>query len=175
MFFLQQQNTGDRAKQEGGNGTQMVLSNADKNKSMMYRLRKDISGLDLPPEVTIEFSKTEEDSDDLQNFRVSITGTEDSYWNGATYWFTFKIPENYPYEPPVVHCQTKIWHPNIDLEGNVCLNILRKDWKPVLSINHVIFGLETLFLSPNPNDPLNKGKGLSPAIYIQLISFFPLQ
>ena len=88
---------------------------------------------------------------------MTINVTEDSFWEGGRYLFTFKIPENYPYEPPVVHCDTKIWHPNIDLEGNVCLNILRKDWKPVLSINHVIFGLETLFISPNPTDPLNKG------------------
>ena len=82
---------------------------------------------------------------------------EDSYWHGGEYPFTFDVPESFPYEPPIVTCLTKIWHPNINLDGNVCLNILRKDWKPVLSINHIIFGLETLFLSPNPTDPLNKG------------------
>ena len=51
--------------------------------------------------------------------------------------------------PPV--CNTdkpwgQVYHPNIDLEGNVCLNILREDWKPVLSINSVIYGLQFLFL-----------------------------
>ena len=40
----------------------------------------------------------------------------------------------------------QVYHPNIDLEGNVCLNILREDWKPVLSINSVIYGLHYLFL-----------------------------
>jgi len=40
----------------------------------------------------------------------------------------------------------QVYHPNIDLEGNVCLNILREDWKPVLSINSVIYGLQFLFL-----------------------------
>jgi len=49
-----------------------------------------------------------------------------------------------------------VYHPNIDLEGNVCLNILREDWKPVLSISSVLFGLQYLFLDPNPDDPLNK-------------------
>jgi ubiquitin-conjugating enzyme E2 M len=42
------------------------------------------------------------------------------------------------------------------LQGNVCLNILRADWKPVLGINTVILGLIFLFIEPNPNDPLNK-------------------
>ena len=41
---------------------------------------------------------------------------------------------------------SQVYHPNIDLEGNVCLNILREDWKPVLSINSVIYGLQYLFL-----------------------------
>lgn len=60
-----------------------------------------------------------------------------------------------PHLPPKVTCQTKIYHPNINLEGNVCLNILREDWKPVLDINAVIYGLIYLFYEPNPDDPLN--------------------
>jgi len=50
----------------------------------------------------------------------------------------------------------QVYHPNIDLDGNVCLNILREDWKPVLTINAIVYGLQYLFLEPNPDDPLNK-------------------
>ena len=90
------------------------------------------------------------------------------FWKGATYHFTFSVPALYPHEPPKVHCDTRIFHPNINLEGNVCLNILRQDWKPVLDINAVIYGtffivfpeaatgLIYLFYEPNPDDPLNK-------------------
>lgn len=46
----------------------------------------------------------------------------------------------------------------MDLEGNVCLNILREDWKPVLNLNSVMVGLQYLFLEPNADDPLNKGE-----------------
>ena len=42
------------------------------------------------------------------------------------------------------------------MQGKVCLNILRKDWKPVLTMNIVILGLMFLFFEPEPDDPLNK-------------------
>ncbi len=44
--------------------------------------------------------------------------------------------------------------------GNVCLNILREDWKPVLNLNSVMVGLQYLFLEPNADDPLNKGTSM---------------
>ena len=56
----------------------------------------------------------------------------------------------------LTHPTLQVYHPNIDLEGNVCLNILREDWKPVLSVSSIIYGLQYLFLDPNPDDPLNK-------------------
>lgn len=51
----------------------------------------------------------------------------------------------------------KIFHPNIEVNGAVCLNILREDWNPVLSLNSVIIGLQLLFTEPSIDDPLNKG------------------
>ena len=50
----------------------------------------------------------------------------------------------------------QVYHPNLDLEGNVCLNILREEWKPILSVSAVVYGLQFLFLEPNADDPLNK-------------------
>ena len=61
---------------------------------------------------------------------------------------------------------TQIYHPNVDLEGNVCLNILREDWKPVLNLNSVMVGLQYLFLEPNADDPLNKGLTCFALIFI---------
>jgi ubiquitin-conjugating enzyme E2 M len=90
----------------------------------------------------------------LSNFDVVIC-PDSGYWKSATYHFSFVIPPHYPHSPPKVECQTKIYHPNIDLQGKVCLNILREDWKPVLDINSVIYGLIYLFYEPNPDDPLN--------------------
>lgn len=86
---------------------------------------------------------------------MNLTNERDSIWCGGRFSFTVKVPTEYPYKAPVVHCDTPVYHPNIDTEGNVCLNILRADWKPVLDIGNVIMGLIFLFLEPNPKDPLN--------------------
>ena len=76
-------------------------------------------------------------------------------WKGGKYKFTVEVPESYPMAPPKCHCDTQIYHPNIDTSGAVCLNILRADWKPVLNVYTVITGLHYLFIDPNPNDPLH--------------------
>jgi len=70
-------------------------------------------------------------------------------YKGGSFNFTFAINSNFPHEPPKVKCTQKIYHPNIDLDGNVCLNILREDWKPVLNLNAVIVGLQVVNSLPN--------------------------
>ncbi|KAF5023976.1 hypothetical protein F66182_3962 [Fusarium sp. NRRL 66182] len=95
------------------------------------------------------------DPDDILNFVLTIDPDEGMY-RGSRFTFDFTINQNFPHEPPKVRCREKIYHPNIDLEGKVCLNILREDWKPVLNLNAVIVGLQFLFLEPNASDPLNK-------------------
>ena len=68
------------------------------------------------------------------------------FYKGGKFLFSFKIGASYPHEPPKVKCETHVYHPNIDLDGNVCLNILREDWKPVLTVNAIVYGLQYLFL-----------------------------
>ena len=114
--------------------------------------RTDISELALPRTMSIAFPNGK---DDLLNFVISIKPDE-GFYRGGTFDFAFAVPAMYPHEPPKVRCEQKVYHPNIDLDGNVCLNILREDWKPVLTISSVLFGLSLLFSEPNPDDPLNK-------------------
>ncbi|TPX31403.1 hypothetical protein SmJEL517_g05243 [Synchytrium microbalum] len=116
------------------------------------RLTTDMNEMkSLPKTMKLEFT----DPDDLFNFNFYIYPDE-GFYKGGKFKFTFKFNTNYPHEPPKVLCAQKIYHPNIDLEGNVCLNILREDWKPVLNINSITVGLQYLFLEPNADDPLNK-------------------
>lgn len=116
------------------------------------RLHSDISELNLPKNIKISFPNGK---DDLMNFEIVIRPDE-GYYQGGSFLFTFKVSSLYPHDAPKVKCKTKIYHPNIDLEGNVCLNILREDWKPVLNINTIIYGLYHLFTQPNHEDPLNQ-------------------
>ncbi|RDA91321.1 hypothetical protein CP533_1570 [Ophiocordyceps camponoti-saundersi (nom. inval.)] len=115
------------------------------------RVQKDLSELSLGTTMKTDFP----DADDILNFVLTIEPDEGMY-RGGRFTFDFAINQNFPHEPPKVRCKQVIYHPNIDLEGKVCLNILREDWKPVLNLNAVIVGLQFLFLEPNASDPLNK-------------------
>jgi len=115
------------------------------------RVQKDLSELSLGDTMHTEFPNP----DDILNFTLTIEPDEGMY-KGGVFHFSFAINQNFPHDPPKVKCMEKIYHPNIDLEGNVCLNILREDWKPVLNLNAIIVGLQFLFLEPNASDPLNK-------------------
>lgn len=116
------------------------------------RLQKDLAELSLPSNITINFPDGKEK---LMHFEITIRPDEGIY-KGGKFVFDFTIPTGYPHDVPKVLCKTKVYHPNIDLEGKICLNILREDWKPVLSVSSVVYGLQFLFLDPNPEDPLNK-------------------
>ena len=91
----------------------------------------------------------------LVNLDIDFKNERDSIWHGGKYNFSITFAPDYPYKAPIAHCNTPVYHPNIDTQGAVCLNILRADWKPVLDLGNVIDGLIFLFLEPNPNDPLN--------------------
>ena len=116
------------------------------------RLQKELTELDCPSHAKVDFGT----DGNIMSFHMTVDLTrEDSIWKGGRYKFSIVVPATYPHDPPKCMCVTQIYHPNIDLQGNVCLNILRGDWKPVLGINAVILGLIFLFIEPNDLDPLN--------------------
>uniref|UniRef100_A0A8N4I9M1 Ubiquitin-conjugating enzyme E2 36 n=1 Tax=Elaeis guineensis var. tenera TaxID=51953 RepID=A0A8N4I9M1_ELAGV len=50
---------------------------------------------------------------------------------------------------------TKIYHPNIDKLGRICLDILKDKWSPALQIRTVLLSIQALLSAPNPDDPLS--------------------
>jgi ubiquitin-conjugating enzyme E2 N len=65
------------------------------------------------------------------------------------------LPEEYPMTPPKVRFLTKIYHPNVDKLGRICLDILKDKWSPALQIRTVLISIQALMSAPNPDDPLN--------------------
>ncbi|VYS52759.1 unnamed protein product [Arabidopsis thaliana] len=141
----------EKQREESQSNNGRGASTVKKQSAGELRLHKDISELNLPKSCKISFPNGK---NDLMNFEVTIKPDEGYYLSG-NFVFSFQVSNMYPHEAPKVKCKTKVYHPNIDLEGNVCLNILREDWKPVLNINTVIYGLFHLFTEPNYEDPLN--------------------
>jgi ubiquitin-conjugating enzyme E2 M len=95
------------------------------------------------------------DRNNLQDFFVRLQPAN-GIWRGGKFDFRFTIPDDFPFERPTVKCETRVWHPNIEETGAVCLNILRDNYTPVTSICHLIVGLQFLFTEPNPESPLNE-------------------
>lgn len=69
---------------------------------------------------------------------------------------TFASPPHPTHPPPQVRFLTKIYHPNIDKLGRICLDILKDKWSPALQIRTVLLSIQALLSSPNPDDPLDE-------------------
>jgi len=82
-----------------------------------------------------------------------IFGPSDSPYEGGVFKLTIEFPEDYPFRPPHVRFVTRVYHPNINASGSICLDILKDKWSPALSISKVLLSIESLLTDPNPDDP----------------------
>ncbi|KAJ9125817.1 Ubiquitin-conjugating enzyme E2 35 [Naganishia onofrii] len=90
----------------------------------------------------------------LRYFDVKINGPGGSPYEGGVFKAELFLPEDYPMAPPKVRFLTKIYHPNIDKLGRICLDILKNKWSPALQIRTVLLSIQALLGAPNPDDPL---------------------
>lgn len=94
------------------------------------------------------------------DFNVLLKGPVDTPYFGAKFLLNIKCTEIYPFEPPKIKFITKIFHPNINYEGSIWLNILSSQWTPVMDIVNTLFIITALISSPNYDDPLNEEAGI---------------
>lgn len=94
-------------------------------------------------------------NDDLFHWRASITGPEDTPYFGGIFSLDIHFPTDYPFKAPKMNFITKIYHPNINAAGSICVDILRENWSPALTISKVLLSVSSLLNDPNPNDPLD--------------------
>ena len=92
--------------------------------------------------------------DDIYRWQATIMGPSDSPYQGGVFYLEIHFPPDYPYKPPKIKFNTKIYHPNINSSGGICLDILKDQWSPALTISKVLLSICSLLTDPNPDDPL---------------------
>ncbi|QSZ33425.1 hypothetical protein DSL72_004993 [Monilinia vaccinii-corymbosi] len=92
--------------------------------------------------------------DDLFHWQATIMGPSDSPYTGGVFFLAIHFPTDYPFKPPKVSFTTRIYHPNINSNGSICLDILRDQWSPALTISKVLLSICSMLTDPNPDDPL---------------------
>ena len=94
------------------------------------------------------------EGDDLYRWEGVIFGPADSPYSGGIFRLKITFPVDYPFKCPNIVFTTKIYHPNINSAGIICLDILKNQWSPALTISKVLLSVCSLLTDPNPNDPL---------------------
>lgn len=93
-------------------------------------------------------------NDDLSKWQATIMGPKGTPYENGVFNLTITYPQQYPFKAPLVKFVTPVYHPNINRAGDICLDILKDQWSPALSISKVLLSICSLLTDPNPNDPL---------------------
>jgi ubiquitin-conjugating enzyme E2 D/E len=94
-------------------------------------------------------------NDDLFNWDATIIGPTETPYEGGIFYLKMFFPPDYPFKPPKITFITKIYHPNINNIGDICLDILKDQWSPALNVSKILLSICSLLADPNPNDPLS--------------------
>jgi hypothetical protein len=73
---------------------------------------------------------------------LTISAQSDSPYSGGVFFLAIHFPTDYPFKPPKVNFTTRIYHPNINSNGSICLDILRDQWSPALTISKGMHNLD---------------------------------
>ncbi|XP_068597354.1 ubiquitin-conjugating enzyme E2 D3-like [Brachionichthys hirsutus] len=117
----------------------------------LKRINKELMDLKSDPPVSCSAGP---DGDDMFQWQATIMGPNDSPYCGGVFFLSVHFPTDYPFKPPKVAFLTKIYHPNINSNGSICLDILRTQWSPALTLSKVLLSICSLLCDPNPDDPL---------------------
>lgn len=117
------------------------------------RLRQELMQLMMSPSPGV--SAFPESDANLLKWAGTIVGPEGTYYEGFEFKLSLEFPQDYPYSAPIVKFVSPMWHPNVDMAGNICLDILKERWSAVQNVQSVMLSLQSLLGEPNNSSPLN--------------------
>ncbi|KZV85120.1 UBC-like protein [Exidia glandulosa HHB12029] len=114
------------------------------------RIQRELAQLEASPIVGVSVTP---DESNLFNWAGTIKPSSESPYKGGTYKFTLVFPENFPFKAPNVKFTTKIYHPGINEQGEICVTLLKDDWKPSISVVTILNTIAEKINNPSPDDP----------------------
>lgn len=119
------------------------------------RLKKELERIKKNPPTGIDCYIKEDTIDVLE---AKLIGPSGSPYENGLFTIEITVPDKYPFEPPQFKFATKVYHPNIDVEGRICLDLLKMppngNWRPTVGLANVLIAIQMLLGNPNPDDPL---------------------
>ena len=118
---------------------------------LLQRLNKELSIMEKDP---VENCSAGPIDNDIKKWHANIFGPKDTPYEGGIFNLNIEFTEEYPYKPPIIYFTTPIYHCNVNSRGGICLDILKNNWSPALTINKLLMSICSLLSEPNPDDPL---------------------
>ncbi|XP_025099659.1 ubiquitin-conjugating enzyme E2-24 kDa-like isoform X2 [Pomacea canaliculata] len=139
----------------GNRGTSVASSSQNRARPSTPSLEKDTK---TPPKMTKNLSTSARSAgpkgDNLYEWVSTILGPKGSVYEGGVFFLDIHFSPDYPFKPPKVVFRTRIYHCNINSQGVICLDILKDNWSPALTISKVLLSVCSLLTDCNPHDPL---------------------
>lgn len=88
-------------------------------------------------------------------WQAVIFGPDDTPWEGGSFNLVMEFSEDYPNKPPKVRFVTAIFHPNVYVDGGICLDLLQSMWSPIYDVGSILTSVQSLLSDPNPASPAN--------------------
>lgn len=123
---------------------------------VIKEIAKEVKSLDESPPGGI---KVVVNDDNFSTIFADIEGPAGTPYEGGVFRMKLVLTPDFPNSPPKGYFVTKIFHPNIANNGEICVNTLKKDWNPTLGLRHVLLVIRCLLVEPFPESALNEQAG----------------
>nr|CAD7267429.1 unnamed protein product [Timema shepardi] len=142
----------------------------------LITLQKELMILMMSPDKSVSAFP---EGENLFKWIGTITGPEGTVYDGLTYKLALEFPHSYPYSAPIVRFLTPCFHPNVDLAGNICLDILKDKWSALYDVRTILLSIQSLlggaFIAYNGSSVWEKNSARRYIQNIYLIALFPYE